>query len=391
MGWLKFHPKCRQRVLWWCPKMERRFGALIIWAVAWLSALSLPLKAQATDVTRGAFILQVGDGTLILSLGPPIPNPIQPYMPFPSSQSFSFITPPPSMEYIIFPTRPSHRPPTGYTMPPMEYAVPPLGYTPPPFGYQLWQRPTIIFYPYWHWGYPTHLWDCKPWLWLILTRPPVILIFKLSKAKADDVAQRLRETQIHPMLRFMASGDKLIVAGPREVLTGVGQARVKELIKALDESSQTSKRESINQTAQRQKIIVETYLATVEGSPPDSSLPQDVVQAANALGLKSVCTIRTDECDVSLGQTTTLKWEAPRRSTLRDLRLAGDLCIQPIAADENGALMSISLNATIGLPLRSSWTRHTANASIICDEGKPAILVSNNPASRSSLILRFRH
>ncbi|MCS7254186.1 MAG: hypothetical protein RMK18_09230 [Armatimonadota bacterium] len=354
-------------------KPNSRMSIIVLALIAFATG---SLFGQPGSEVRQMFTLQIGDGTLILGYGVPMLGPIN-LSSYP--HDFSFITPPPSMEYIMLPTRPPYKPPVGYTL--------------PPFGYYQWQRPVIIFYPYWHWVYPPHYWwDYKPQLWLMLTRPPVILIFKLNKAKADDVAQRLRESKIHPMLRFMSSGDKLIVTGPQEVLTGVGQARIRELIKALDEAPQTSKSESKGSdlNAVKRKITVETYIATSDGAQIDGSLPQDVLQAANTMGAKSVRMLRTDECEVSTGQVTTINWEVPRASTLNDFRLRGSLRAQLIAADENGTLMNLNLSASVGLPSKSLWARHATSTSILCESNKPTLLISNDATTRSSLILRIQ-
>lgn len=349
------------------------FGVVVTAFIAFAASC---VHGQPSGEVRQTLTFQIGDGTLILSYGTPMIN-IVGTSSYP--HSFSFITPPPSMEYIMLPTRPLYKPPIGYTF--------------PPAGYYPWQYPVVILYPSWYWGYPTHWWDYKPALWLMLTRPPVILIFKLNKAKADDVAQRLRESRVHPMLRFMSFGDKLIVSGPQEVLTGVGQARIRKLIKELDETPQLSQGiegKERNLNAAKRKMIVETYAATSDVAQPDGSLPQDIMQAANTLGLSSVRMLRTDECEITVGQATVLNWEAARSSTMNDFRIRGSLRICPIAIDDSSALVNLSLSASVGLPSKSLWARHATNTNIICDGDKPALVISNDAATRSSLILRIR-
>ncbi|MFA4029253.1 MAG: hypothetical protein GDYSWBUE_002084 [Candidatus Fervidibacterota bacterium] len=353
-------------------KCIRCVGAIVM---ALLTFATTHVRGQSVGEVRQVFALQIGDGTLILSYGAPMAGIIG-SSPYP--HNFSFITPPPSMEYIMLPTRPLYKPPAGYTF--------------PPIGYYPWQYPVVVLYPYCYWGYPTYWWDYKPSLWLMLTRPPVILIFKLSRAKSDDVAQRLRESGIHPMLRFMPFGDKLVVTGPQEVLTGVGQARIRELIKALDEAPQLSRSEDSQRNLKtiKRRVIVKTYLATSDDAQPESSLPQDIIQASNTLGLSSVRMLRTDECDVSIDQVTTLNWETTRSSTMNEPRLNGSLRIRPIAIDDAATLMSLDLSASVGLPSKSLRARHAINATILCDGDKPTLVISNNAATRSSLILRIQ-
>lgn len=335
-------------------------------AVASIAVFGCALT-QVIEHPTATLVLPIGDGKLILSYTDPFAMPYG-YLP---PQNLSFITPPPSMKYIMLPTQK-----------PFFYQL--------PWGYPVYERPVIVLYPYWLPAYPPYWWDYKPSLWLMLTRPPVIIIFRLSKANADDVAKRLRESQILPMVRFMASGDKLIVVGPQEVLTGVGQARIREMIKALDETSQPAQRSGSKVEVTGRKVKVEAYLATQHDElQTTSQVPQDVSETAKALGMNLVRTLCSNECELSLQKPSTIKWESDRTSALKETQLEGSLKIKPVVLGEDGTLMNVELNAHLALPKRTTPLRYTANTDILCEAGKPTIVVSNHTPSRTSLILRI--
>ncbi|MFA4016523.1 MAG: hypothetical protein RUDDFDWM_001633 [Candidatus Fervidibacterota bacterium] len=325
--------------------------------------------AQVIEHPTATLVFPIGDGKFILSYTDPFTVPYG-YLP---PQNLSFITPPPSMKYIMLPT---HKP-SFYQL---------------PWGYPIYERPVIVLYPYLLPAYPLYWWDCKPSLWFMLSRPPLIIIFHLSKANAEDVAKRLKESQILPMVRFMASGDKLIVVGPQEVLTGVGQARIREMIKAIDETSQPTQRSGNKVEVTGRKVKVEVYLATQHDEKQSATqVPQDVSEVAKALGMKSVRALCSNECELSLQKPSLIKWESDRTSALKEASLRGSLKIKPIAFDDDGTLMNVELNAYVALPRSTTLRRYTANTDMLCEAGKPTIVVSNHAPSCPSLILRILH
>ena len=113
-----------------------------------------------------------------------------------------------------------------------------------------------------------------PQIWHSPLLQPGVLVFRLKHRSAEEVAKLLNEARVLPDGQFAGMGNLLIVSAPSLATSGVQQSRLHDLIRALDQPTQSAPPTSspaVSATGWR----VEVYRAHPTTCASQAQLPED--------------------------------------------------------------------------------------------------------------------